>query len=219
MVNQSCSSVWICFVTKRRCAWLDLFVVICEMISMHLCPRRLLCFSRRLRRQPWRIRNAYSQAWFYYFESASKRPRADGWHWCQGGHYYIYCAIAYYLSLFACRRLLNVIIIAVWQFVTGEVPFQGLHHGEVIHRVVTQDLRPGPWPLLSESSPHNHVQATAAASQAGDGGMGHRSAAVTQMAPSQSVWLHPNYIPLATSCWSRHAADRPSMPEASASVI
>jgi hypothetical protein len=33
--------------------------------------------------------------------------------------------------------------VAVWEMVSGQVPFAGLHHGEVIHRVVTEDLRPG----------------------------------------------------------------------------
>jgi hypothetical protein len=36
--------------------------------------------------------------------------------------------------------------IAVWEMVSRQPPFAGLHHGEVIHKVVTQDLRPGPWP-------------------------------------------------------------------------
>lgn len=39
--------------------------------------------------------------------------------------------------MFAC------VVPAVWQLVTRELPFAGLHHGEVIHRVVTEDLRPG----------------------------------------------------------------------------
>eukprot|EP00775_Hariotina_reticulata_P012531 gene12531-12664_t len=95
--------------------------------------------------------------------------------------------------------------IMMWQFVTGEIPFHGLHHGEVIHRVVTQDLRPGPWPLLA-SSPQDVQAAAVAASQAAAGPV-----IVNDVTPS--VWLHPDYIPLATSCWSRHAADRPSMPE------
>jgi hypothetical protein len=30
--------------------------------------------------------------------------------------------------------------------VSRQPPFAGLHHGEVIHKVVTQDLRPSPWP-------------------------------------------------------------------------
>jgi hypothetical protein len=34
----------------------------------------------------------------------------------------------------------------VWELVSRQLPFAGLHHGEVIHKVVTQDLRPGPWP-------------------------------------------------------------------------
>lgn len=38
----------------------------------------------------------------------------------------------------------------MWEFVTRELPFAGLHHGEVIHKVVTQDLRPGPWPQQPE---------------------------------------------------------------------
>ncbi|KAF6258032.1 hypothetical protein COO60DRAFT_1693831 [Scenedesmus sp. NREL 46B-D3] len=36
--------------------------------------------------------------------------------------------------------------IMMWELVSRQLPFAGLHHGEVIHRVVTQDLRPGPWP-------------------------------------------------------------------------
>lgn len=35
---------------------------------------------------------------------------------------------------------------AVWELVTQALPFKGLHHGEVIHKVVTEDLRPNPWP-------------------------------------------------------------------------
>lgn len=43
-----------------------------------------------------------------------------------------------------------VVVVSVWEFVTRELPFAGLHHGEVIHKVVTQDLRPGPWPRNPE---------------------------------------------------------------------
>lgn len=32
---------------------------------------------------------------------------------------------------------------AVWDMVSAAPPFAGLHHGEVIHRMVTEDLRPG----------------------------------------------------------------------------
>eukprot|EP00878_Enallax_costatus_P021947 GHUV01023262.1.p1 GENE.GHUV01023262.1~~GHUV01023262.1.p1 ORF type:complete len:315 (+),score=85.65 GHUV01023262.1:600-1544(+) len=39
--------------------------------------------------------------------------------------------------------------IMMWELVTRSLPFQGLHHGEIIHKVVTEDLRPGPWPALS----------------------------------------------------------------------
>eukprot|EP00878_Enallax_costatus_P016395 GHUV01017197.1.p1 GENE.GHUV01017197.1~~GHUV01017197.1.p1 ORF type:complete len:132 (-),score=16.82 GHUV01017197.1:216-611(-) len=42
---------------------------------------------------------------------------------------------------------------AVWEFVTGEVPFAGMHHGVIIHRVVTEDLRPGPWPETLRQAP------------------------------------------------------------------
>eukprot|EP00878_Enallax_costatus_P022475 GHUV01023844.1.p2 GENE.GHUV01023844.1~~GHUV01023844.1.p2 ORF type:complete len:112 (+),score=43.16 GHUV01023844.1:407-742(+) len=42
--------------------------------------------------------------------------------------------------------------IMMWEFVTRELPFAGLHHGEVIHKVVTQDLRPGPWPANPEQA-------------------------------------------------------------------
>jgi hypothetical protein len=33
--------------------------------------------------------------------------------------------------------------IIMWEAVSRTPPFAGLHHGEVIHKVVTQDLRPG----------------------------------------------------------------------------
>ena len=33
--------------------------------------------------------------------------------------------------------------IMMWEMVSRTPPFAGLHHGEVIHKVVTQDLRPG----------------------------------------------------------------------------
>lgn len=39
--------------------------------------------------------------------------------------------------------------LAVWELVTRSLPFQGLHHGEIIHKVVTEDLRPSPWPPLA----------------------------------------------------------------------
>ena len=39
--------------------------------------------------------------------------------------------------------VLACVVSAVWQLVSRELPFAGLHHGEVIHRVVTEDLRPG----------------------------------------------------------------------------
>jgi hypothetical protein len=42
---------------------------------------------------------------------------------------------------------------AVWELVTRSLPFQGLHHGEIIHKVVTADLRPGPWPPVSGAGP------------------------------------------------------------------
>jgi hypothetical protein len=37
-------------------------------------------------------------------------------------------------------------ILAVWELVSRQLPFARLHHGEIIHKVVTQDLRPAPWP-------------------------------------------------------------------------
>eukprot|EP00879_Flechtneria_rotunda_P011965 GHRR01012497.1.p1 GENE.GHRR01012497.1~~GHRR01012497.1.p1 ORF type:complete len:222 (+),score=73.14 GHRR01012497.1:505-1170(+) len=43
--------------------------------------------------------------------------------------------------------------IMMWEFVTGALPFAGLHHGEVIHKVVTQDLRPDPWPAAGPATP------------------------------------------------------------------
>lgn len=43
--------------------------------------------------------------------------------------------------------------VAVWELVTCSLPFQGLHHGEIIHKVVTEDLRPGPWPIPSLTLP------------------------------------------------------------------
>lgn len=33
--------------------------------------------------------------------------------------------------------------IMMWEMVSRTPPFHGLHHGEIIHKVVTQDLRPG----------------------------------------------------------------------------
>lgn len=39
----------------------------------------------------------------------------------------------------------------VWELVSAAPPFAGLHHGEVIHKVVTEDLRPGEKQLLSPS--------------------------------------------------------------------
>ena len=33
--------------------------------------------------------------------------------------------------------------IMMWEMVARSQPFAGLHHGEIIHRVVTEDLRPG----------------------------------------------------------------------------
>lgn len=33
--------------------------------------------------------------------------------------------------------------IMMWEMVSCTQPFAGLHHGEVIHRVVMADLRPG----------------------------------------------------------------------------
>jgi serine/threonine protein kinase len=33
--------------------------------------------------------------------------------------------------------------IMMWEMVSRMPPFHGLHHGEIIHKVVTQDLRPG----------------------------------------------------------------------------
>jgi hypothetical protein len=98
----------------------------------------------------------------------------------------------------------------VWQFVTAELPFHGLHHGEIIHKVVTQDLRPGPWPITT-SSPE--LAAAAAAADAAVAG-----AAVGQCYSSSApVWLHPDYIPLAEACWSRQPSDRPTMPQVSKS--
>lgn len=35
--------------------------------------------------------------------------------------------------------------IMMWEMTSRTPPFAGLHHGEVIHKVVTQDLRPGRW--------------------------------------------------------------------------
>lgn len=39
----------------------------------------------------------------------------------------------------------------MWELVSRSLPFHGLHHGEIIHKVVTdpEDLRPGPWPWPS----------------------------------------------------------------------
>lgn len=39
----------------------------------------------------------------------------------------------------------------MWELVSRSLPFEGLHHGEVIHRVVTEDLRPGPWPTPEQT--------------------------------------------------------------------
>jgi hypothetical protein len=50
------------------------------------------------------------------------------------------------LSSAAAAAAAAVILRAVWELVSRQLPFAGLHHGEVIHKVVTQDLRPGPWP-------------------------------------------------------------------------
>jgi serine/threonine protein kinase len=41
--------------------------------------------------------------------------------------------------------------IMLWELVSRSLPFEGLHHGEVIHRVVTEDLRPSPWPTASQT--------------------------------------------------------------------
>jgi hypothetical protein len=38
---------------------------------------------------------------------------------------------------------------AVWELASRQLPFAGLHHGEIIHKVVTQDLRPSPWPAAA----------------------------------------------------------------------
>jgi hypothetical protein len=40
-----------------------------------------------------------------------------------------------------CLHMLS--IPAVWEMVSREAPFAGLHVGEIIHRVVTEDMRPG----------------------------------------------------------------------------
>eukprot|EP00775_Hariotina_reticulata_P003224 gene3224-3501_t len=92
--------------------------------------------------------------------------------------------------------------IMLWQFVTAEIPFHGLHHGEIIHKVVTQDLRPGPWPIITASPELAFAAADAAAAGAAVGQYG-----------SMPVWVHPDYIPLAEACWSRQPKDRPTMPQ------
>jgi hypothetical protein len=46
--------------------------------------------------------------------------------------------------------------IMMWEMVSRTPPFAGLHHGEVIHKVVTQDLRPGEDIVLGITL--NHVQ-------------------------------------------------------------
>lgn len=38
---------------------------------------------------------------------------------------------------------LAVSFASVWEMLSHTPPFAGLHHGEIIHRVVTEDLRPG----------------------------------------------------------------------------
>jgi hypothetical protein len=35
---------------------------------------------------------------------------------------------------------------AVWEAVSCGRPYEGLHPGQIIHKVVSQRLRPGPWP-------------------------------------------------------------------------
>jgi hypothetical protein len=35
---------------------------------------------------------------------------------------------------------------AVWELVSPRRPFEGRHPGEIIHSVVTKNLRPAPWP-------------------------------------------------------------------------
>jgi hypothetical protein len=50
-----------------------LFLVICGMISMHLCPRQLLCFCRRLGAFAYKHGTSVD-----VFESASERRGADG---------------------------------------------------------------------------------------------------------------------------------------------
>ena len=33
----------------------------------------------------------------------------------------------------------------VWELVSPRRPFEGMHPGEIIHQVVTKNLRPAPW--------------------------------------------------------------------------
>jgi hypothetical protein len=41
----------------------------------------------------------------------------------------------------------------VWELASRQLPFAGLHHDEIIHKVVTQDLRPSPWPAAAALPP------------------------------------------------------------------
>jgi hypothetical protein len=34
----------------------------------------------------------------------------------------------------------------VWELVSRRRPYEGMHPGEIIGQVITQDLRPSPWP-------------------------------------------------------------------------
>jgi hypothetical protein len=45
----------------------------------------------------------------------------------------------------------------VWELASRQLPFAGLHHGEIIHKVVTQDLRPSPWPAQAAALPPGYV--------------------------------------------------------------
>jgi hypothetical protein len=76
MVNQNCSSVGLNLSCDKNGRWLDLLLVICGMISMHLCPRQLLCFCRRL--GAFAIISYKLGTSVDVFESASERRGADG---------------------------------------------------------------------------------------------------------------------------------------------
>jgi hypothetical protein len=100
--------------------------------------------------------------------------------------------------------------------VSRSPPFAGLHHGEVIHKVVTQDLRPGELrvggPAFSAAMPsvRAHLCVPLPTRAARPNTHTHTHTHTGPWPAAASTDLPHDYVPLAEACWARQASARPS---------